>query len=60
MLKAMIAKFLNGRQDNWDVYLPAFLYTYRTSLDKSKGHTPDEAMLGRVPPSSTTVISSSM
>jgi len=22
-LKAMIAKFMNGRQDNWDVYLPA-------------------------------------
>jgi len=24
-LKTMIAKFVNGRQDNWDVYLPAFL-----------------------------------
>jgi len=24
-LKTMIAKFMNGRQDNWDIYLPAFL-----------------------------------
>jgi len=47
----MIAKFVNGRQDNWDVYLPAFLYTYRTSPHKSMGHTPYEAMLGRAPPS---------
>jgi len=31
MLKAMIAKFVNGRQDNWDIYLPAFLYPYRRS-----------------------------
>jgi len=31
MLKAMIAKFMNGRQDNWDINLPAFLYTNRTS-----------------------------
>jgi len=30
--KAMIAKFMNGRQDNWDIYLPAFLYAFRTSL----------------------------
>jgi len=47
----MIAKFVNGRQDNWDVYLPAFLYTYRTSPHKSTGHTPYKAMLGRAPPS---------
>jgi len=47
----MIAKFVNGRQDNWDIYLPAFLYAYRTSPHKSMGHTPYEAMLGRAPPS---------
>jgi len=51
MLKAMITKFVNGRQDNWDVYLPAFLYAYRMSLHKSMGHTPNKAMLGRTPPS---------
>jgi len=50
MLKTMIAKFVNGRQDNWDVYLPAFLYTYKTSPHKSTGHTPYKAMLGRAPP----------
>jgi len=50
-LKAMIAKFVNGRQDNWDIYLLAFLYTYRTSPHKPTGHTPYEAMLGRAPPS---------
>jgi len=50
-LKTMIAKFLNGRQDNWDVYLPAFLYAYRTSPHKSTGHTPYEVMLSRAPPS---------
>jgi len=50
-LKTMIAKFVNGRQDNWDVYLLAFLYTYRISPHKSTGHNPYEAMLGRAPPS---------
>jgi len=49
MLKAMIIKFVNGRQDNWDIYLPAFLYAYRTSPHKSTGHTPYKAMLGRAP-----------
>jgi len=38
-LKTMIAKFVNGRQDNWDVYLPAFLYAYRTSLHKYGAHS---------------------
>jgi len=51
MLKTMIAKFVNGRQDNWDIYLPAFLYTHRTSPHKSTGHIPYKAMLGRAPPS---------
>jgi len=51
MLKTMITKFVNGRQDNWDVYLPAFLYAYRTSPHKSTRHTPYKAMLGRAPPS---------
>jgi len=50
-LKTMIAKFVNGRQDNWDVYLLAFLYAYRMSPHKSTGHTPYKAMLGRAPPS---------
>jgi len=31
-LKTMIAKFVNGRQDNWDIYLPAFLYAYTKSV----------------------------
>jgi len=47
----MIAKFMNSWQDNWDVYLPAFLYAYRMSLHKSTGRTPFKAMLGRAPPS---------
>jgi len=51
MLKTIIDKFVNGRQDNWDVYLLAFLYAYRTSPHKSMGHTPYEAMLGRAPSS---------
>jgi len=50
-LKTMIAKFVNDRQDNWDIYLLAFLYAYRTSPHKSTGHTPYKAMLGRAPPS---------
>jgi len=50
-LKAMIAKFMNGRQDSWDVYLPAFLNAPRMSPHKSMGHTPYKAMLGRAPPS---------
>jgi len=47
----MIAKFMNGRQDNWDIYLPAFLYAYRTSPHKSTWHTLYEAMLCMAPPS---------
>jgi len=60
MLKAMIAKFVNGRQDNWDVSLLAFLYDYRTSLHKSTGHTPYKAMLGRAPPSEDRVTTESI
>jgi len=56
----MIAKFVNGRQDNWDVYLPAFLYAYRISPHKSTGHTPYEAMLGRAPPSEDGVATQSI
>jgi len=51
MLKTMITNFVNGRQDNWDVYLLAFIYAYRMSPHKSTGHTPYKAMLGRAPPS---------
>jgi len=51
MLKAMIAKFVNGRQDNWNIYLLAFLYAYRTTPHKSTGHTPYKVMLDRAPPS---------
>jgi len=59
-LKTMIAKFVNGRQDNWDIYLPAFLYAYRTSPHKSTGHTPYKAMLGRAPPSKDGVATESI
>jgi len=45
----MITKFVNGMQDNWDVYLLAFLYTYQMSLHQYTGHTPYKAMLGRAP-----------
>jgi len=43
----MIAKFVNGRQDNWDVYLPAILYVYQTSPHKSKKHTLYKEMMGQ-------------
>jgi len=59
-IKTMIAKFVNGRQDNWDVYLLAFLYAYRMSPHKSTGHTPYEAMLGRAPPSEDGVATESI
>jgi len=51
---------VNGRQDNWDIYLPAFLYTYRMSLHKSTGHTSYKAMLGRTPPSEDRVATESI
>jgi len=60
MLKAMIAKFMFGRQDNWDIYLPAFNYAYRMSLHKSMGYTPYKAMLGRSPPSKDRVATESI
>jgi len=60
MLKAMIAKFVNGRQDNWDVFLLAFLYTYRMSLHKSTGHTPYKEMLCRAPPRKDRVVKESI
>jgi len=56
----MITKFVNGRQDNWEIYLPAFLYAYRMSPHKSTGHTPYEAMLGRAPPSEDRVATESI
>jgi len=59
-LKAMIAKFVNGRQDNWDINLPAFLYAYSTSPHKSTRHTPYKAMLGRAPPSKEGVATESI
>jgi len=42
------------------IYLPAFLYAYRTSLHKSTGHTPYKAMLGRAPPSEDRVATESI
>jgi len=37
---------VNGRQDNWDIYLPAFLYSYRTTPHWSRTwEAGDQAML---------------
>jgi len=52
----MITKFVNGRQDNWDIHLQA----YRTSPHKSTGQTPYKAMLGRPPPSKDGVATESI
>ena len=46
-LEAMLSKFVDKSQTNWDLYLPLVMLAYRSSVNKSTGFTPNEMMLGR-------------
>ena len=45
-----ISKYLNAKQDNWDVYLPYIQWAYRTAKHSETGATPYELVFGRDPP----------
>lgn len=46
-LEAMLSKFVDGDQRNWDLYLPLLMMAYRSSVHESTGFSPNEMMLGR-------------
>ena len=43
----MIRAFIDGKQNNWDLYVRCLAGTYRSSLLESTGYTPNMLMLGR-------------
>ena len=45
-LEAMLSKFVDGDQKNWDLYLPLLMMAYRSSVHESAGFSPNEMMLG--------------
>ena len=47
VIKAMLSSYTNSRQDDWDVYLPAVMMAYRSSVHRTIGETPNAMMLGR-------------
>ena len=46
-LEAMLSKFVDGNQKDWDLYLPLLMMAYRSSVHESTGFSPNEMMLGR-------------
>ena len=46
-LKAMLSKFVDENQKDWDLYLPLLTMAYYSSVDESTGFSPNEKMLGR-------------
>ena len=46
-LEAMLSKFVNHNQKDWDQYLPLIMLAYRSSMHESTGFTQNEMMLGR-------------
>ena len=43
----LLSAYINNQQTDWDVYLPACLYAYRTSLQPSVETSPYELLFGR-------------
>ena len=43
----IIRAFIDGKQNNWDLYLGCLAGAYRSSLHESTGYTPNMLMLGR-------------
>ena len=48
-MNSMLAKFINEKQNDWDMYIPSMLMAYRTSVNESTGHTPFYLVHGRDP-----------
>ena len=46
-LKAMLRKFVNRSQKDWDEYLPYLLFAYREVPQESTGFSPFELLYGR-------------
>ena len=48
ILEAMLSKFFQESQRNWDQILPLLAMVYRSAIHESNGCTPTELMFGRV------------
>ena len=46
-IKAMLTKFVDENQKNWDTYLPILIMAYNSAVQESTGFTPSMLMLGR-------------
>ena len=47
VLEAMLSKFVQESQRNWDQILPLLAMVYRSAIHESTGCTPNELMVGR-------------
>ena len=45
----MLTKFIQGKKDDWEDFLPTCLYAYNTSRHESTGFTPFQLMFARPP-----------
>jgi len=46
-LEAMLSKFVQENQGNWDTLLPLLAMAYRSAIHESTGYTPSKLMFGR-------------
>ena len=46
-LKSILSKLVNERQDDWDMWLPQALLSYRSTVHSSTGFSPHLLMFGR-------------
>ena len=46
-LKNILSKLVNDQQDDWDIWLPQALLSYRSTLHSSTGYSPHLLMFGR-------------
>ena len=45
-LKDMIASYVSENQRDWDVYLPAIVHAYRTTVNTATGFSPFRTLRG--------------
>ena len=46
-LKDMLAMYVHDNQRDWDVFLPAIVHAYRTTVNAATGYSPFKAVFGR-------------